>query len=379
MVEKKRILFLLAASALLVSCGGGGSDTPNTTAAATTGGGTSTNNSGATQPAGTTPATNTGTPAAQSPTTVTPPATSSGSTTPAPVAVDQKLNGTLEVVANQILYIRRNRIIYLPVVMSEFESDRGIVDVAAGSPVAHIDGLEELAAAAGCNHTNDGTCAVQPPAAAPAAPIAAFGIRISKYVLPSTAGQAVGNQTVVGRIAIDLTERSDSPGVGANEVPEIMRFVIDKVELSTNQNSELSSVKVLDGAQIHVYGRSAAGTEVRADIPAPAGTVRILPMVDVPDNHGDTTSFFLLLDLETGFSQAGSKLAALENIAGHFAMHLTFSSMQELVRPAASATAESPALERKDLVGQSITVNNQPAVSGAGINGNAWIRMYPSQ
>ncbi len=379
MFEKKRILFLLATSALLVSCGGGGTDTPSTTAAASTGGGTSTNGSSGAQPGGGTTAANSSTPAAGSTTTGKPPANSGGSTTPVPAAVDQKLNGYVEVVANQIMYIRRNRIIYLPVVMSEFESDRGIVDVASGSPVAHIDGLEAQAAAAGCNRTNDGTCAVQPPAAAPAAPIAAFGIRVSKYVLPTATGQAVGNQTVVGRIAIDLTERTDSPGLSANEVPEIMRFVIDKVELSTNQNGELASVKVQDGAQIHVYGRSAGGVEVRENIPAPAGTVRILPMVDVPDNHGDTTSFFLMLDLETGFSQAGRKLAALENIAGHFAMHLTLSSLQELVRPAAGATADSPALERKELVGQSITVNDQPPVSGAGINGNAWIRMYPPQ
>ena len=262
MFEKKRILFLLATSALLVSCGGGGGDTPSTTAAASTGGGTSTNGSGGTQPAGSTTAANSSTPAAGSTTTGKPPATSGGSTTPVPAAVDQKLNGYVEVVANQIMYIRRNRIIYLPVVMSEFESDRGIVDVASGSPVAHIDGLEAEAAAAGCNRTNDGTCAVQPPAAAPAAPIAAFGIRVSKYVLPTAAGQAVGNQTVVGRIAIDLTERTDSPGLSANEAPEIMRFVIDKVELSTNQNGELASVKVQDGAQIHVYGRSAGGTVI---------------------------------------------------------------------------------------------------------------------
>lgn len=382
MFEKKRILSLLATSVLLVSCGGGGGDTQNTTAATTTNGaGTATNGAGGAQPAGGgTTTTTPGNSSAGSPTTPatpTPSTTNPGTTTP--VAVDQKLKGTVEVVANQILYIRRNRIIYLPVFMNEFESDRGIVDVAAGSPVAPIAGLEAQAAAAGCNRTNDGTCAVQPPAPAPAAPIAAFGIRLSKYVLPSASGQAVGNQTVEGRIAIDLTERNEAPGVGANEVPEIMRFVIDKVELATNQNGELASVRVKDGAQIHVYGRNAKGVEVRENIPAPAGTVRILPMVDVPDNHGDTTSFFLLLDLETGFSQAGSKLAALENIAGHFAMHLTLSSVQDLVRPAAGPMAEFPAVERKELVGQTITVNDQPPVSGAGINGNAWIRMYPPQ
>lgn len=356
---KKRILSVCAASALLVSCGGGGGDAPAVAAAPQPGG--AAGNSGNSGTGANTP-----TPPA-SPTPATPPAPTP--VPPAPAAVDQKLAGSLNIVANQVMYIRRSRVIYLPVVFDEFESDRGIVDIAAGSTVAHLDNLAAEAAREGCNYDKDGICGVQPPAVAPAAPIAAFGVRIDKHVVPTAPGQAVGNQTVEGRIAVDLTERNEAPGVGAGEVPEIMRFVIDKVQIATNQSGEIVSVKVLDGGQIHVYGRNAAGVEVKENIPAPAGTVRLMPLTDGPDSNGDTTSMYLLLDLETGFSQAGTKLKALEAIAGHFAMHVTFSSLQRLARP----TAEG----EKELVGAAITVNDQPAVSGAGINGNAWIRMYP--
>ena len=378
MFEKKKILMLCAASALLVSCGGGG-DSPNTAAAPANGTGAAAANSGGNSGGGT----SAGTGGSASPggagttanTPPPPPPASGGTATPppAPAAVDQKLNGTVEMAANQVLYIKRSRIIYLPVVFDEFESDRGLVDVAAGSPVAHIDNLEAEARAEHCNYGNDGVCGVQPPFAAPAAPLAAFGIRISKFVIATAPGQAVGNQTVEGRIAVDLTERNEAPGVGANEVPEIMRFVIDKVQISTNRNGEIASVQMLNGAQIHVYGRDAAGAEVRENIPAPAGTVHLMPLTDAPDSQGDTSSMYLLLDLETGFSQAGGKLKALEKIAGHFAMHVTFSSIRQLVRPAADG------VERKELAGAAITVNDQPAVTGAGINGNAWIRMYPAQ
>jgi len=362
MAAKKKVLFLLAGSALLVSCGGGGGDSPVSAPLAQS-----------TPTSGTLPAASDPPPAANSAVNPTQASNTTPSATPPasaiPVAVDQQLKGYLEMVANQFLYIRTNRVIYLPVDFGEFESDRGIVDVASGSPTAHVD-IDT--AAAGCNPAIDGTCGIQPPAAAPVAPIAAFGIRISTFVHPSTPTQAVGNQTVVGRIAVDLTERPDSPGIGAKETAEIMRFIIDKVEMTVAGTGELTSVKVQDGGQIHVYGRNAAGLEVQDDIPAPAGTVRLLPMSAVPDNHGDTTSVNLLLDLETGFSKASAKLAALQNIAGHFAMHVTFSSVQDIVRPA------SAGLEQKDLIGQTITVNGQAPVNGAGINGNAWIRMYPS-
>lgn len=365
MFQKKKILFMLLIPGLLMSCGG--DDTANSAAA----------------PAGVTGAPAAATSTSSNGSGSSPSVPNASNTSPAAspvnansvVAVDQQLNGYLEMVGDQILYIRTNRVLYHPVAFPEFESDRGIVDVASGSLAAPPIDIN----IGGCNVAKDGKCGIQPPAAAPAAPIAAFGIRISKFVQPSTPGQTVGNQTVIGRIALDLTERTNSPGIGANEVPEIMRFVIDNVKLSINANGELVSVQMQEGAKIHVYGRNADGSEVQDDIPAPDGTVRLMPISLVPDSNGDTSSVILLLDLETGFSKADAKLAVLKNIAGHFSMNLTLSSLQKIVRPAASAAADYPAVEQKDLIGQQIVVNNQPPVTGAGIVGNAWIRMYPAQ
>ncbi|HJV52308.1 MAG TPA: hypothetical protein VJ652_12640, partial [Noviherbaspirillum sp.] len=371
MHAKKCIPLLLLTSGLLAACGGGG-DTGKTAAAAPATGSTAPNNESSSTPTAAASATAAPAPTpapaiekpADPPATVTPPP--SDPVPVKPVVTDQPLKGSLEIVANQILFIRTNRVIYLPVTLDEFESDRGTVDMAAGSRTDHLD-IDVVSA--GCNPEIDGVCGVQPTAAAPAAPIAAFGIRIGKFVLPASPGQSVGNQTAVGRIAIDLTERNDSPGIGTNGVAEVMRFVIDKVEMTSSPSGELVSVKLQDGAQIHVYGRSASGAEVRENIAAPAGTVRLLPMSQVPDSHGDTTSVFLLLDLEAGFSQAGQKLSALENIAGHFSMKLTLSTVQKMVRAGGDPDT--------DLVGQSIKVNDESPVSGAGITGNAWIRMYP--
>lgn len=366
MIEKKKLLFSLAASALVAACGG--SDTSSTAAGSAASSVADASAAGVTgsnqvaRPAETTAATPAANDIASTP----------SATTPAPV--DQPLAGYLTVEANQVVFIRRDRVIYLPVNMTVFESDTGVTSIASGSSAAHVD-IDIVGA--NCNPAIDGRCGIQPSAVAPAAPLAAFGIRVLTLVEPSVPEQAVGNQTVVGRIAVDLTERPNSDGVPANEMPEIMRFVIDQVEISTGPSGQIVSARVQDGAQIHVYGRNAAGIEVRQDIPAPAGTVRLLPLSQIPDNHGDTGSVVLLLDLEAGFSQAGQTLAALENIAGQFSMHVTLSSVQRMLRPAARATSEFPALQQKDLVGQPVTVNDQPPVSGAGVNGNVWIRMYP--
>lgn len=383
MAEKKGRLFLSAVSAMLVACGGGSADTPvnapASAAGASSAAGAPTVTAGAPGTAtGSASAaaalalgnTNAGNPAQTNNSAIANSAPSSAPSAPA----DQLLAGYLTMVANSVVFIRTDRVIYLPVSLTEFESGTGIAGVASGSATAHVDIDVD---GAHCNPAIDGLCGIQPPAPAPAAPLAAFGIRISRYVQPSTPGQAIWNQTVVGRIAVDLTERPGSPGILANEAAEIMRFVIDAVELSTDENGILVSAKVRDGAQIHVYGRNAAGVEVRENISAPAGTIRLLPLSQVPDNGGDTGSVILLLDLETGFSQAGQKLAALQNIAGQFSMHVTLSSIADIVRPAAPAANGFPALEREDLAGQQITVNEQPPVSGAGVNGNVWIRSYP--
>jgi hypothetical protein len=280
-------------------------------------------------------------------------------------------------VSNQILYLRTNRILYLPITLNTFESTTGIVDLASGSPVANLPNLAAEASASGCTIAVDGTCGIQPSAVAPAAPIASFGLRIGTHVLPDVAGQPVGAQTVVGRIAFDLTEQTGSPGVAGNEVPEIMRFIIDNVEMVTDQDGKLTTARVKDAAQLHVYGRNAAGVEVRESIPVPAGAVRLMPLIEIPDRLNDTSSVILFMDLERAFSQAGTRLAALQSIAGHFSMSVTVSQVDKIVRPAAPETPGFPAVPLKDLVGKTITVNTQAPVTGGGINGSAWIRMYP--
>ncbi|SNT18860.1 hypothetical protein SAMN06265795_11668 [Noviherbaspirillum humi] len=344
MLEKKKIAVLVAAAMLVAACGGGGGDgsssttavntsaTGNRTATDTTGSGTTTTGTGS--------GTSTG--------------GSTGSGTAASPATDQQLAGYLALVAEQLVYIKRDRSIYFPVGLTDFEGATGMYDFASGSK----DG--------------DATAPVPASAIAPAAPLAAFGFRVEKVVQRTSASQAVANQTVVGRVAFELTELPGSQGIGAGEVAESMKFVIDKVELQSDANGELTSARALDGAQLYVYGRNAAGVEVRETLPVPAGSVRLLPLWQLLDHEGDTTSIVLLVDLENAFSQAGSKLAALENIAGHFSMQATLSSVP-LVRPATATVAQ------RNLVGQSITVNSQPAVSGGGVSGSAWVRMYPPQ
>ena len=374
MFQKKRILLMLFASGVLVSCGGGGSSggavvpsgstgTTGATAAA------STPNNSAT-PAPTTPPV----PTASTPAAPTP-APSPGSTTPPATAIDPQFNGYLEMVADQIIYLRTNRVLYHPVPFPQFESDSGLVDIASGStapPPVNIDTVSF-----GCNVAKDGTCGVQPPAAAHLAQIAHIPLSVDNLVNKLKPASKNANQTIVTRIAFDLTERADSPGIAASEVPEIMRFVIDKVAITTDADGKLANVQMQDGAQVHVYGRTAAGVEVQDDIPAPAGTVRLMPESQFPDSNGDTSSIVLLVDLENAFSKASQKLDPLKNLAGHFAMNVTLTAVPKIVRPAQAASADYPAVDLKELVGKAIVVNNQPPVNGAGIVGNAWIRMFP--
>lgn len=381
MSRKTALLALFTASTLITGCGGGGSEPvaagtpasgetpapPSTTTAAPTPTPTP-----APAPAPTPAPTPTPAPAPTEPATGATPAPAPA---PAPV-VDQKLNGYLQMASNQIVYIRTNRFLYLPVTLTEFESATGIVDLAAGSAVARLPNLQAEAFADGCTIAKDGTCGIQPTAAAPSAPIAAFGIRVSTHLIPPADGRPTANQRVVGRIAFDLTERADSPGAGGTAL-EVMRFVIDNVEMATDATGMLTGVRLRDGARIHVFGRNAAGTEVRESIPAPANTVRMLPLIEIPDSEGDTTSNILLMDLEAGFSQAGERLAALNNIAGHFTMNVTLSTVDRIERPAAPAHPGFPAVPFRNLVGQAITVNTQTPVTGGGISGSAWIRMYP--
>lgn len=335
MLVKKKFLFLLATAAFLTACGGGG-NSPRAVAGVDTGG--SENTGGVAQP-----------PAGQTPNDGT-----DGNNTPA----DQQLAGHLALVANQVAYVRTDRSIYNAITLDQFATESGLHDFASGSATINT------------------SAAVPAPVAAPAAPIAAFGLRVNKFVQASSGGAQAGEQTVVGRVAFSFTEREGSAGIAANEMAEIMRFVIDGVELKTDERGELVSAKVLEGAQMHVYGRNAVNTEVRETIAVPGNAVRLLDMSEVLDHYGDTGSVVLLMDLEAAFSQAGQRLIALEEIRGQFTMHVTLSTAK-IVRPAEAATDITPALEEMELIGEAITVNNQPAVTGAGISGNAWIRMYP--
>lgn len=335
MLEKKKLVVLLTA-ALLAACGGGGNDP----VAGNTGGDSS---GGTAAPTTNVGGNNTG----NAP--VDPPA----------APADQQLAGHLAIVANQLVYVKTNRpVVYWATSIDSFESDTGMYDVASGSK------------------GDDAGAAMPASALAPAAPIAALGFRVQRFVQRETEEQAIGNQTVVGRVAFALTERDDSPALGASEVTENMRFVIDKVELATNAAGELISARVLEGAQMHITGRNASGTAVQEVIPVPANAVRLQSMEQVLDVYDDTSSVVLMLDLENAFSQAGARLAALENIAGHFAMQVTLSPAQ-MVRPAEAATDSTPALPRRELIGAPIAVHNQPPVSGAGVSGNVWIRWNP--
>jgi hypothetical protein len=374
--KKNKIMLLLASAALITGCGGGGDGDSTVTAGGSGTGTGSVATSGNNGVGGTGSASSATAPGSAAGGSTAPPSADSGSTpavnnppatppanNPADSGVtvaEPKLAGYLSIVANQLVYIKTDRSIYHAVPLHQFESTKGMFDAAAGSREANPPGY------------------VAPPAAAPAAPIAAFGLRVNRFVQRSTDTQAVANQTIVGRVALSLSERGDSPGLLANEAPESMQLVIDKVELSVDQRGELISVRALEGAQMVIEGRSAAGVDVRETIPVPAAAVRLLPMTEVLDHYGDDSSVVLLMDLESAFSQAGRRLAALEQLSGHFAMRFTMTHAQ-IIRPSAAATDESPALERKELVGQAITVAGRQAVNGAGISGNAWVRLYPPE
>jgi hypothetical protein len=334
MFDKKKFLLYLVTTALVAACGGGGGGAPTTTSGGgpSTGGNTGGNNDGG-DPTGEMPA-------------------------------DQQLAGYLSITANQILYVRRDRDMYLPVPLDRFEDVHGINDVAPG-----YRGTETIGEP---YRPQDGIDYEPPHTLAPAAPIAAFGVRVAKRVQPLAPSDVVGNQTAVGRLAVDLVERSDSHYLDGGQ-REIVRYVINNVELSTNAVGEISA-RVLPNAEMHVYGRNAAGMEVRETLPVRTDAVSMLPMVQVPDNYGDDSSVVLLFDFEKAFSQAGDSLNNLVNVRGHFDMHLTLSPLQQFVRPA-QGSGDS-ALPRKVLIGEEITVNDQPAVSGAGFVGHAWIRSY---
>jgi hypothetical protein len=96
---------------------------------------------------------------------------------------------------------------------------------------------------------------------------------------------------------------------------------------------------------------------------------------EILDHYGDTSSIVVLVDFEHAFSQAGSRLTALENMVGDFSLGITMSSAK-LIRPASPNYERGP-LEREDMTGPQITVNNQPAVTGGGLSGRAHLELPP--
>lgn len=285
-----------------------------------------------------------------------------------PEAVDEpRLSGQLTLRGNQMPYIDSDRdrfpTEYNAVDLENFESTTGLYGVASG--------------------TSDGAVGTGFPATAPApaAPVARFGFRVAKVLAPIPDGPAVVEETVTGRIAFSFVEREDSPGVQPNQREE-MSFVIDRVQITTRRNAgtgsvELDSAQLLSGAQMYLFGRNAAGTEVTQTIPVQSNAVRLEPVANIIDDYGDTDSIILMIDLEAAFAQGVTQLAALNNMAGHFAMNVTMSFAQ-IDRPSEPTDAGGVRPQRT-LVGPSITVNDQPPVNGGGISGNVWIRAYPPQ
>ncbi|GIZ50231.1 hypothetical protein [Noviherbaspirillum aridicola] len=353
MLAKKKIAGLLTVAALLAACGGGGGGDDNTTRPATGGTPSSGSDSG-------------GTPTGGGDTSTPPgggnqnPGTQQPDNGGGQQVNDTKLQGQLAIVADQLVFLKADRNYYNAIQLEEFETGGGLLDAAAGAT-----GNETRPA----NDMEDGIEWIAPTVTAPAAPFASVGFRIDRFVQTTETVTSVGNQTAVGRLAFRLVELQSSPDIGTNEVPEELSFVVEGVELSTSEQGLLSA-RVRENSLIHVRGRTAAGNEISASFPANPQSVRLAPASQVLDNYGDETSTVLLFDLEQAFAQAADRLPGIELLSGQFAMALTLSAA-DLIRPA------SAGLQRDELDGESITVGSQPAVTGDGISGTAWIRAYP--
>lgn len=348
----KKIASLLTMAALVAACGGGGGGDDDTSLP-TTGSGSGTPTSGSGTPTGggnnQPPADNNQNPGTQQP--------DDGG---GQQVTDTKLQGQLAIVANQLVFVKANRDHYNAIQLEEFETGGGLLDGAAGAT-----GSETRPA----NDGDDGVEWIAPTVTAPAAPLASVGFRIDRFVQTTETVTSVGGQTAVGRLAFKLVELPTSPDIGTNEVPEELSILVEGVELSTSEQGLLSA-RVRENSQIHVRGRTAAGNEVSLSLPANPQSVRLMPVSRVLDNYGDESSTVLLFDLEQALAQVGDRLPGIELLAGQFAMDMTL-SVADLTRPA------SENLPRRDLIGKSITVGSQPAVTGTGISGTAWIRAYP--
>ena len=336
MNNPSKLLTVLAITLLIAACGGGGGSEP----------GSGRNEGGINLP-------------------ITQPPINNPDPDPEPVepvpATDQQLRGHLSVVGNQVVFIKGDRSSPWP---GEPEPYNG----------ATLNYFEEsgLRIASGGTEA-DLTKQVPPSTLAPAAPIASFGIRISTSVLnDETDRPETGAQKVIGRVAMNFVEVASAGGVSAGQQPERVTFMIDKVELETNDQGRLISAKALEGAKLFFTGEAANGTAETTDFPVPPDSVRLMPLTQLIDNYGDTSSHILLVDLEQAFSQAGSELSAFHNLDGQFHMQLTFSSAK-IIRPS-HPNPEEGHRPRRELVGQPIQLPGHTVVNGGGLSGLVLIR-----
>lgn len=357
-----KLSFLLITGALTACGGGGGSSSANLPALGG-GGGTSLPDTGGDG--------NTPNPGADDDSQVT----------------DQQLNGALHISSNQVIFTQWNRPIF-------YDTSRPEGTYYNASPIEFFEGnfggnftYLDMATGLTEEERNDprfderddvgfeAPWRFKPEIASPAAPIANFGFRMLRELRTEANAIQTGAQSAVGRVAFELVERPSSTGSPSGQSLEQMKFIIDKVELVTNDAGTLVSARAQQGAQLFVSGVNAQGTEVNATLPAPPNSLRVMSMADVADAFNDPDSQVLFIDLEQAFSQAGEELAALHNLRGYFDMHVTLSSLN-MVRPYKPATNE-PELPRRELVGKSIQVGDQLPVTGAGVSGVVTIRMQP--
>jgi hypothetical protein len=355
MLDKKRISVLLATAMLVAACGGGGGGDKNPPGAG--GDGTSNPDTGGNPP----------------------PTPDDGTDNP---AIDQQLNGDLHFSENQVIFTQWDRPVF-------YDGSRPEGTYYNASPIEFFEGnfggnFTYLDMATGLTEEerndprfddSDPDWRFKPAVAAPAAPIANFGFRVLRGLRTEANSVQGGVQTAVGRVAFEFVERPSSKGSPAGETLERIKFVIDKVELGTDQSGVLVTARAQQGAQVYVSGVNAQGTVVNATIPAAPGSVRVMSMADVADAYNDPAAQVLFIDLEQAFSQAGQQLGALHNLKGYFDMHVTLSSLK-MVRPYKPANNE-PELQRRELVGKSIQVGDQTPVAGAGVSGVVTIRMQP--
>ncbi len=341
MNQQSKLIIIFAMAALIAACGGGGGNGQES-------GG---NNSGTNLPINQPPANNPN--PNPDPDPVTP-----------VTATDPQLRGHLSVVGNQVVFINRNRTPGWP----------GAAEPYNGATIKYFEETGLHIASGGTEA--DRSKQVPPSIIAPAAPIASFGIRIGTGVLNDETDQSeTGAQKVIGRVAMNFTEVASAGGVPAGQQPERVTFIIDRVELETNDQGRLISAKALEDATLFFAGESYNGTTVTTDFPVPADSVRLMPVTQLIDNYGDTSSHILLVDLEQAFSQAGSELAAFHNLDGQFTMDLTFSSAR-IIRPAHADADEGPR-PRRDLLGQAIQLPGHAAVNGGGLSGLVSIYRSP--